>query len=68
MLKEKGYRYKGHGSGCERLYEKDDIEIRLNRCNGVVVAFRNGKQIAKRYFMQSTYEQEINNFINQIEQ
>lgn len=67
MLKEKGYRYIGHGAGCERLYEKNGIEVKLNRCNGIVRAFKNGNEIAKRYFMPHTFQQEINNFINEIE-
>lgn len=66
MLIEKGYRFKSAGHGCEQIYEKDNIEVRLNRCKGEVAAFRDGRQIAHRYFTQASFKQDLEKFLNEI--
>ena len=73
-FKKNGFEYKGHGDGCERIYEKNGVEIRLNRCLGEVSAAKPcegtsntckaGREvILKRYFLQHTYEKEIGVFM-----
>ena len=66
MLAENGFTFKGRGTGCERIYQKDDIEIRLNRCRGVVVALKDGVEVARHFVLPHSYQQDMNNFINKL--
>lgn len=68
-LEEAGYRFSGRGTGCEKRYEKDDIEIRLNRCNGIVTAVNSDKEvILKRYFSPHNSKKEITTFLKKLEE
>jgi len=60
MLKENGFTFKSRGIGCERIYEKDDIEVRLNRCKGTVIALKDGKEIARHIVLPYSYQHDMN--------
>lgn len=66
MLAENGFTFKGRGTGCEKIYQKDDIEIRLNRCKGIVIALKDGVEVVKHYISPYGYEQDMNTFIDKL--
>jgi len=70
-LGENGYKFSKNGVGCEKIYVKEnsDVRIVLNRCNGIVKAVNSGGDVvAKRYFFPHDYRENMGIFLDKLKE